>query len=709
MLHIVWVVADDLGYADVPFTRLSGSEVLAPRLLDLAKSGLILDNYYVQPICTPTRAAFMTGRHPVQLGLQHGVVHDSVPDAVPSDETMLPELLRLVGYSTHLVGKWHLGFHQPMYTPERRGFDTHFGYYTGNTEYYNHTSPCWGCGNYTAVDLHRANASHWAPVLDRVDEYSTHLFAAEAVERIETHAAAHGATARSRPLFLVAAFEAVHGASSCYRHGAPPDCEYPDDDELQVPSEYEAAQSHISRRNRRRYAGMVGALDEAVGNMSDALERSGLRSRTLLLFSTDNGAPFRWASRRGLASLARHPPPRRAIDARSLAPLRRHLGGDTMSNFPLRGGKGELWEGGVRGAAFVAGGALPPQAAGRRTSALVAAADWLPTLLSLAGAAPPPSLRARLYGVDVSAAIVAPGSVGDYQLRPELLHNIDDLTGKASAHSCRPVRTARGAAHACPHGQPLAATDRRATAARTPQAALRVGDLKLVRGEAASAWGPDPRLGAPAAAAPLAAGPKWSDETGYRRCRRALGAVARYFGWSRPPDRLFDVVADPREQHDLAADGRYAARLASMQQRLDEVQRLVVPSRQLAPDAAARPRAMRGLTRCTPSPVGPILCAELGVWRPWQADGPTAADPTPATFAGVRGSLPCVGGGALGAALLLGLHAACRRLRRCQARTRDLRASTRSLRRAPEHEGLVRVHDAESAADGFARTPAGAP
>jgi arylsulfatase A-like enzyme len=95
--HLVWVVADDLGTHDVPFTG-TGSEVITPTLSRLAGAGLVLDSYYVQPLCTPTRAAFMTGRHPVSLGLQHGVIRDAVPDAVPINETMLPELLRAAGY-----------------------------------------------------------------------------------------------------------------------------------------------------------------------------------------------------------------------------------------------------------------------------------------------------------------------------------------------------------------------------------------------------------------------------------------------------------------------------------------------------------------------------------------------------------------------------------------------------------------------------------
>ena len=128
--HLIFIVADDLGTFDVPFTG-SGSEIITPALSQLADRGLVLDHYYVQPLCTPTRAALLTGRHPVQVGLQHGVIRDAVPDALPVNETTLPKLLSAAGYRTVALGKWHLGFMQPQYTPERRGFDTVIGYYTG--------------------------------------------------------------------------------------------------------------------------------------------------------------------------------------------------------------------------------------------------------------------------------------------------------------------------------------------------------------------------------------------------------------------------------------------------------------------------------------------------------------------------------------------------------------------------------------------------
>jgi arylsulfatase B/arylsulfatase I/J len=197
------------------------------------------------------------------------------------------------------IGKWHLGFYKYEYTPQHRGFDTFFGYYTGNEEYWNHTSPCWQCGNYTALDLHRATAIVDTPVHDQSGIYSTNLFAKEAIELIESHD-------KDTPMFLYMPFEAVHGAASCT-----PDCYAPYGDLLQAPQYYISQQNQIQDIDRRTYAGMVGALDDAVKNITEALKKAGMWNNTVLLFTTDNGAP---------AS---------------------HFDGRAMNNWPLRGQKGK--------------------------------------------------------------------------------------------------------------------------------------------------------------------------------------------------------------------------------------------------------------------------------------------------------------------------------------------------------------------------------
>ena len=193
-MHIVFVLADDLGYADPHFTN-GYSNINTPTIELYANKGIILDNYYVQPICTPTRSALMSGMYPIHIGLQDKVIRDSVPEALPlinprpeaknNNIITMPQYLKQHGnYETHMIGKWHLGFYQRKYTPQERGFDHFYGYYTGNEEYWNHTSPCWHCGNYTAIDLgyHNSTADIWD--LNKGGIYSTNLFAQHAVDVI---------------------------------------------------------------------------------------------------------------------------------------------------------------------------------------------------------------------------------------------------------------------------------------------------------------------------------------------------------------------------------------------------------------------------------------------------------------------------------------------------------------------------------------------
>ena len=583
--HIIWVVADDLGFDDVPFTA-NGARVKTPTLSALAasKGGAVLRNYYVNHICTPTRSSFMTGRYPIHLGLQHMVIRDAVPDAVPINETLVPEVLARAGYTSHAVGKWHLGFYQQRFTPTSRGFASHYGYYTGNEEYYNHTSPCWDCGNYTALDFHRETAARehntppkFEPIADRADEYSTLLFAEEAVRLIDAHAATKGADA---PLFLYLPFEAVHGAASCYGGaGDPPNCNRPDGDMLQAPPpEFVAAQGHIPAGDRRTFAGMVGCLDAAVANITAALAKHGMLDNSVLAWTTDNGAP---------------------------SPKNTY-----MSNWPLRGSKATLWEGGVRGAAFFWDGRR--NSSSSRSSAdgdsngdegprdcvqLMHASDWLPTFAALAGAPVRPGQTQPLDGVDQSAVLLgaSPGCLaasdpraaaarrapGDarrapwpftYAPRPEILHNID------------PIQNTSG---------------------------IRVGDYKYLVGMPAAAWGPNPAApreeAQPQGPAKQPASPG-GDPAGKRPGKR---------------EYLYDVRLDESERTNLVGDPAHAATLAKLRARLAEHRATMVPYQNGQPDPAAFPKPGTdgfSTTLCTPSPEGPILCEPLGIWRPWRDD-----------------------------------------------------------------------------------------
>eukprot|EP01083_Nonionella_stella_P006764 19580_1 len=400
-LHIVFVLADDLGWGDVYFANQE-STIRTPTLSHYASKGIILDNYYVQPICTPTRASLMSGRYPIHVGLQHGVIRDSVPDALPlhihnKSVMLLPEYLKQhANYETHMIGKWHLGFYLRKYTPQERGFDHFYGYYTGNEEYWNHTSPCWNCGNFTAIDLGYHNATTDIFDSNQSGLYSTTLFSQHAVEVIKTFSINHAND--SKQLFLYLPFEAVHGAASC-----DPDCAHPSGDLLQAPQYYIDQQSHINNTNRRIYGGMLGALDDAIKNITEALKEGGLWNDTLFIFSTDNGAP---------AS---------------------HFNAQAMSNYPLRGQKGQLWEGGIRGPAFIYSPLfeLKPNEykSGYRYKGLMHVSDWYVTFAGLVNASI--DRLQDLDGYNMWNALIK----NDSSPRTEILHNIDPIAGNSAIRS----------------------------------------------------------------------------------------------------------------------------------------------------------------------------------------------------------------------------------------------------------------------------------
>src|SRR5215475_5391530 len=122
--NILYIVADDLGWKDV---GLHGSDIKTPRLDALAAGGAKLEQYYAQPMCTPTRAALMTGRYPFRYGLQTAVILSGHTYGLPTDEWLLTQALKEAGYETAIIGKWHLGHADRKYWPRQRGFDYQYG------------------------------------------------------------------------------------------------------------------------------------------------------------------------------------------------------------------------------------------------------------------------------------------------------------------------------------------------------------------------------------------------------------------------------------------------------------------------------------------------------------------------------------------------------------------------------------------------------
>lgn len=306
--NIIYILADDMGYADAGFN--GGTQIKTPHLDALAKAGTILRSFYVQPVCSPTRAALMTGRHVSHTGI-YSVIKPRTPWGLPLAERTMPQALSEAGYITAICGKWHLGEFQRDYLPTRRGFDHQYGHWFGNIDYFTHK---------------RDGQHDWYRNDQPLEEhgYSTHLIAAEACRLIRNRDA-------TKPLFLYLPFNAVHGP-------------------FQVPENYTTPYADLPTK-RKTYAGMLAAMDEAIGNVVAALAEQKMSDNTLIIFSSDNGGP---------------------------SP------GTLTDNGPLRDGKGSIFEGGVRVCAFATWpGKIP---SGKIVNEPLHIIDWYPTLLKQAGA-----------------------------------------------------------------------------------------------------------------------------------------------------------------------------------------------------------------------------------------------------------------------------------------------------------------------------------
>jgi len=318
--HIVYIVADDLGWKDVGF---HGSDITTPHIDRLAQAGARLEQFYVQPMCTPTRAALMTGRYPFRYGLQTLVIPTPGTYGLPTDEWLLPQALREAGYRTVMVGKWHLGHADRKFWPRQRGFDYHYGAMVGEIDYFTHASG-------KVRDWYRDNR----PVKE--EGYVTQLLGKDAVVRIMEHDP-------QTPLFLYLAFTAPH---------AP----------YQAPKAYVDTYKHIEDPTRRTYAAMISSMDDEIGKVLAALEKKKMRDNTLIVFMSDNGGNT-------VATFSGD------VDVSKLK-----LPAD---NGPYRGGKGMLYEGGTRVAALAN---WPGRIKPGDVQEVLHVVDMFPTLAALAGA-----------------------------------------------------------------------------------------------------------------------------------------------------------------------------------------------------------------------------------------------------------------------------------------------------------------------------------
>ncbi|MFP4193107.1 MAG: sulfatase-like hydrolase/transferase [Candidatus Hydrogenedentota bacterium] len=333
--NIVMILPDDIGWNDVGY---HGSEIQTPNVDALAEGGATFEQHYVTPTCSPTRVGVLTGRQPAHFNVFGPL--GSTTDVQPED-MRLPFGLQDLGYKTHIVGKWHIG-DEPEYRPLNYGFETSYGYLRGQIDPYTHR---YKFGDY--LTWHRND--------EFIEErgHVTDLITEEAVRLIED--------AGDEPFFLVLCHHAPHFP-----------CNEP-------PSWIEPYEDVFDDVWRQHFAAAVTHMDDGIGKVIDALDRTGKRENTLVIFSSDNGGQESWGA------------PETEYNGRYAAHTT--LGDNT----PLRGWKGQVYEGGIRVPAFVNWpGKIP---GGSVIEPPTQMTDWAPTLIRLGGGEPDPDWQ--LEGVDL--------------------------------------------------------------------------------------------------------------------------------------------------------------------------------------------------------------------------------------------------------------------------------------------------------------------
>jgi arylsulfatase A-like enzyme len=248
--NIVLVLADDMGYGDLGC--YGSKEIHTPHVDELAREGVRLTDFYASsPVCSPTRAALMTGRYQQRVGIDWAITYLTPNVGLAVSDASLPKRLKANGYATGVVGKWHLGYKRE-FSPNAHGFDDFFGFLDGNLDSYSHKT------RRGQPDLHENDK-----LVER-EGYLTDLITERAEAFIGHHA--------ERPFFLYVAYSAVHWPFQ------PPD--KPDD---------VRTQENWFRGSRKDYVKMLERMDQGVGRILKAIDRYQLAKDTLVIFTNDNG------------------------------------------------------------------------------------------------------------------------------------------------------------------------------------------------------------------------------------------------------------------------------------------------------------------------------------------------------------------------------------------------------------------------------------
>lgn len=293
--NVIIILTDDQGYRDVGFN--GSTDIPTPNIDRIAREGVKFSRGYVAfPVCAPSRAGLLTGRYPARFGFDRNPNgHPADPNGgVPKSETLLSNAMKGAGYATKAIGKWHIGTHLTL-RPCARGFDEFYGFVEGGHRYLPEE-----------IRLERLEDSkkiydwYFSKLIDNgkpvsFGKYLTEEFSDRAVEFVDRMAKA------DQPFFLYLAFNAPH---------AP----------LEATPKYLARFAHIQNPQRRTYAAMISAVDDGVGQLLDRLDQLGIAQDTIIWFLSDNG---------GVIDRSTGEPP-------------------AADNAPLRGGKSQLFEGGIR-------------------------------------------------------------------------------------------------------------------------------------------------------------------------------------------------------------------------------------------------------------------------------------------------------------------------------------------------------------------------
>ncbi|QBY04255.1 N-acetylgalactosamine 6-sulfate sulfatase [Thalassotalea sp. HSM 43] len=269
--NFIVILTDDQGYADVGFN--GSKDIRTPNIDRIANEGTKFNNGYVTyAVCGPSRAGLLTGRYQGRFGFDRNPHMDpnDINAGVPLEEKMISEVLNPVGYTSSIIGKWHMGTHEKL-RPNQRGFDHFYGFLSGGHRYFPEDLIYQDVEQGLAQENPKKRWLSWyyTKILENekvveTDEYLTDELSNEAVEFIKRE--------QDNPFFLYLAYNAPH---------AP----------MQATQELLERNKHIPKGKRRTYAAMISAVDDGVGRILDTLEQQGIDDNTLVIFLSDNGGP----------------------------------------------------------------------------------------------------------------------------------------------------------------------------------------------------------------------------------------------------------------------------------------------------------------------------------------------------------------------------------------------------------------------------------